>query len=337
MLMRLMICLGLAAFTLASFAQPDPNNPGAGGNPRGGDARNNPAREMMNYAYINVLAQNPPTAMEATADGLFVYRNGVLALFTNGKDTPERIFELFEKMPDVPKFDGTLEEKRAYMEAMAIRLAPMVMIIDDKKVILASDTQLFAVDLATFKLISKVPLPAPIVDQAGVNIAMLAGRGIVNNQTPPAIQVTDNLVYLLRGNMMTTVDIQEGKLLGNKPLPINMTPVQVPLNDWIRLLRDEQPRDFPAPPPGEKPNQKPDAANQVTLIGVIRHTEHNNKDIWILEIENGTRYLLDGAKVPELAKQANIEGARIRASGKITTIGKNEVKSFNIAEYQLLR
>lgn len=336
MFTRFMICIVLAAMALAAFAQPDPNNPGAGN--KGGDVRNNPAREMMNYAYVNAMAQNPPTAIEATADGLFIYRNGVLALFANGKDTPKRLFELFEKMPELPKMDAPMDEKRAYMDALAIRVAPMVMIIDNKKVILASDTQIFAVDLASFKLISQVPLPAQAADPAGMNIAIMNGRVMGNNQTPPAIQVADNMVYLLRGNIMTTVDIQAGKVLSNNPLPLNMTPTQVPLNDWIRGLRDNQPKEFPAPPPaGGNQEPQPGAANIVTLIGVVRHVVNNNADIWTLEVEGGAKYQLAGAKAQELTKQANIDGARIRSSGTIITNAKIEGKQFQIAEYQILR
>lgn len=338
MLQRIIICIGLVAMAIASFAQPDPNNPGAVVNPRG-DVRNNPpARDMMNYTYVNALAQNPPTAIEATADGIFIYRNGILALFANGNDTPLRSFELYEKMPAIPKIDAAVEEKRAYMNALALRVAPMVMIIDNKKVLLASDAQIFAIDLATFKLISKVPLPDQIADPAaGINVAIMNGRVMGNNFAPPTIKVADNLVYLLRGNIMTTIDIQAGKVLSNKPLPANMTPVPVPLNDWIRLMRDN-PNEFPAPPPpdGGKPNPPPGtAANMVTLLGIVRHVA--NTEIWNIEVEGGVKYQLTGDKAQVLIKQANIDGTRIRASGTIAPVAGTDMKSFKIADFQLLR
>ena len=359
MLTRLSICLGIVMLAAMAFAQPDPNNPGAGGVR---DNRNNPLRELQMFAYVINLAQNPPTVVETTAQGVFIYRNGVLAQFANGKAAPQRLFELFDPMPELPAFDAPLDQKRLYLEEMQKRLVPVVMLIDDKKVVIASDTHLFAIDLTTFKPICQVALPGLNI-APGANPPPVAGARQpvigVNNFAPmlPTVTVQGNLAYLIRGAQMTTVDIQAGKVLSNDPLPKIMTPQPVPLNDWIRAMRAPggAPNDvFPAPPPpvGGAPNdvfpappppvggaRDPQPENRVTLVGVVKRVNLEG-GFWALEAEGGAKYVLGGAKLGELTRVANIDGARVRVIGVIfrgAGAAQYGEGTFNIAEYQVLR
>jgi len=302
--------IGLLIVTLACLrfagAQPDPDQPLA----------IPPDRQPKVAARVvqNLLMQQQKAIVQSTPHGVFVLRNGILALLDTQTLQPKNLLELFPPPPPPP---GPQAPFAAAPPAPVNvdRLYPASLLpFEDDLLILIGD-HLFRVDAAAVKPRYDADLSGPF-GQAANRWRELA--------TPPALELKGDMLYIVRATQMCVVNVREGKLLATVQLPPALQ-INAPRAPQAR-------RDQPAD------GQPPEPPREVTLVGTVLQQQDGAKTLWTLSTAEDAVYILEGDGLGKLLATPNAEGIRARIIGTLRVDenlpdfadGRLEIKEFQI-------
>jgi len=226
------LVLSLAASLV--FAQPDPNRgenalnppvPAAGG----GRLNNNPAYAIWQN-QMNLTAPAAPI-MEATQNGLFMLRAGVLVRFdpVTLKQTGVPI-ELFGKAPEQPKIADKLGDQeiaalQKWQQEMAKRTGPTAVLTKDDLLLIVIGDTFFKVSQKTG--VTELTTDLAVKEDPAAPAAMAARPTITRNSnqvTAPTLKLNGNILYIYRNEQLISVNTTDGKVMGRGQLPKEMTP-----------------------------------------------------------------------------------------------------------------
>ena len=297
------VLLALALTPVMLFAQPEP-----GGGGIGPFAQPNQPNQPLRPPQVQPIRN---AVVEVTPAGLFIIANGVLARYSADLEQVATV----TLIPPAPQMiDGQEPQFMIRMQReQVLRNVPCSVLAAGDALYVANGATLFRVNQQTLK-VEKLPL-----EQA-------AARNDIFSYQAPAMKLQENILYLVRGTEVVTVDVKGLTVLGRADLPKDMLPQPM----IIREVQPPQPPN-PGPPPnpgnppmvGVGPFAQPDpgapapaaAGQQTTIVGVL--TRKDGADQWTLKDDEGGLYLLSGDVAQKIGVDAN--GKRARVSGLLDT------------------
>lgn len=301
-----LICL-VAFLTIGAWAQ------GAGGG--------NIIRDLLAAVdTTGAVAGASATAMEVTAKGVFVMRAGTVAKLDGKTLEQQGAIELLGPMPERPAGRDRAAQAR-YQAETAKRRQPAAWLFTETDVIVVMANTFFRIDPVKFEVKAKTDLADPnaVLDpNANPNVNFAAPAA-------PILKLAEKVLYILQDTKIAEVDIVEGKVLARGVLPAAMQPA--PRRNPGGLNPQPMPTD-PAVP----------AADTAVVGMMVNHPELEG-GFWTVRLDNADEYVLAGAQLEKLLAVANIEGKRVRLTGKVSTraglamFGKGY---FDVAAFQVL-
>lgn len=160
---------------------------------------------------------HPPAAMEATDDGLFILQNGLLAKFDVKNLKLLGGLRLLEPIPAAPQTNDPAERIR-YFQEVARHLAPATMIVHKRNLIIVQGNDFLRIDTQKLTIDLRTNLVAP----ADVAKGATQLSDLFQPQRPPAYQVSEEILYLLRADEIVAIDLTTGKVVSRGALPGEM-------------------------------------------------------------------------------------------------------------------
>jgi len=277
-LLTLLFIVLAAACTV--FAQPDPNHP----------QPEPPRKPAPGQPALPPGGRN--TIVEATPNGLFVFQSGVVAKFDATTLKPLGTLQLFGPMPAPPAMPDTPtpQDQQALMkwklEAMR-RMAAASMLVKDNLLLIVTADTFFRVNQRVMGIEAKISL-TDIGDEKPNPSAWM---------TPMTLTLQDNMLYILRANQLTALNINNGEITGHGDLPREMMPITPP------AVPDKR-TDKPA---GDTPRE-------ITVVGVLHHVALEGGLLALRSVE-GDEYVLEGKVIADFSAKQAVEGARARVTG----------------------
>lgn len=227
---RYLVLLVTVFLAASAFAQPDPNAPAQPQRQPGG--RGMPGG--MLGAGMNALASMSPAELAILPEGVFVLRGGVLAKFTADTLQPAGMLQLFDPLPARPAMpeNPTPQDQAALRDWMAANLArnaPAATLAQDGRLHLVIGSSYFRVKAATMEVDAKGGLEAQ------------DGRRIRMQVSAPVLKLENNVLYVILGQELLTVEPDTGKVAARIALPLEMFPAQGALGGALGNVRGDRP------------------------------------------------------------------------------------------------
>jgi len=305
-----------------AFAQPDPAHP---------QPDIPPGMQKLQQLVTQMVTQRMAeqrTQVLYTPQGIFIERNGTLALLNAATLKEQKVIELFGALPEMPAgADVAPKARQQWLLQLAKRLLPTAMLASGNDLLILVGDQFFRVDIPTQEIkasVSLVPEKELVRNNGRLMFAMLA---------MPTLELHDKTLYITRGDQLFAVNIDDGTVLASGTMPVQMQ-MQAKLPGLDQLLHPDK---APANPKRTGKNTLNDTA--ITIVGVmVKHADANG-DFWTVKNNLDEEYVLKGEALPQLLATPKIEGARARLTGQLThedNIPQFSAGSLVVEQYQVL-
>jgi hypothetical protein len=294
--------------------------------------------DVLNQLIVNPVGGAPavgtivtgggrqPTVMELTDQGLIVITNGVLARYDAKTLEAKGTVDLLGPLPEAPQPPTALDDLQLYFQDYQLytqelakwRETPVMTTLGQYLLVVLGD-QFYRIDSETMTIEVQASVEAEPADGADP-LPPLTG-------VTPILSLHGTMLYVLRSNRVSAIEIKEGKVMAATTLPAEMV-------GGVAAVRPPAVGGGGVVVPPTTP-----VATPTTLVGTIVNHDDLEGGFYTVKLDNGDEYVLAGTALEKLLLTPNIEGKRVRLTGTTSNqpgIAQYGKGYFNLTAYQIL-
>lgn len=159
------------------------------------------------------------TVMVNTPKGLFTLRNGVLARYNATSLKLEQELQLFGPAPTAPADFTDRAAVQKYFTDMQQRMAPAIMFARENSLILVVGDGFARINQETLKPEATTKLAAATAPDPNA-------QGNRTTEPTPGYLAVENILFLMRGKEIMSINMQDGKIVARASLPQELQTLQ---------------------------------------------------------------------------------------------------------------